>query len=81
MKLVHLLFYSWLLQISLLLIIVITIGGFFNIYYIIISKVLDRHSAYILLVLKCTHQYPYLYYLVVITRYLTGKSSKINCEL
>jgi hypothetical protein len=51
------------------------------VYYITILEVLDRHSAYILLLLKCTYQYPYLYYLVVIMRYLTSKSGEISYKL
>ena len=81
MKLVYLPFYSQLLQMSLLLVIVITIEGFSNIYYTIILEVLDRHSTYILLLLECTCQYLCLYCLVIIAYYLTSKSSEINCKL
>jgi hypothetical protein len=49
------------------------------VYYITISEAPDGHSAYILPLLECTRQYPYLYYLVAITHYLTSKSSKIGC--
>ena len=60
----------------------ITIEGFFNIiYYIIISETPDRRSAHILPPPECTRQYPYLYYLVTITRYLTSKSGGINRKL
>jgi len=45
------------------------------------TEALDRHFAYILPLLKRTYWYPCLYYLVIITRYLTSKSSRINCEL
>jgi hypothetical protein len=56
-----------------------TIRGFSNIvYYTTILKVLGRHSIYILPLLECTRQYPYLYYLVAIARYLTSKSGKIS---
>jgi hypothetical protein len=56
------------------------IGGFFNIvYYITVLEVPDRHSAYILSPLEYTHQYLYLYYLVIIIYYLTGESSEIGC--
>jgi hypothetical protein len=48
------------------------------VYYITISKVLDRHSIYILPLLECTYQYLYLYYLVTITHYLTSKSGEIS---
>jgi hypothetical protein len=59
-----------------------TIKGFFNIvYYITVLEVPNRHFIYILLLLECTHQYPYLYYLVAIMRYLTSKSGKIGREL
>jgi hypothetical protein len=56
-----------------------TIRGFSDIvYYITILEVLDRHSAHILPPLECICQYPYLYYLVAITYYLTSKSSEIG---
>jgi hypothetical protein len=48
------------------------------VYYITILEVLDRHSAYILLLLECTYQYLYLYHLVAITHYLTDKSGEIG---
>jgi hypothetical protein len=58
------------------------IGGFSDVVYcIIILEILDRHSAYILLLLECTYWYLYVYYPVIITRYLTSKSSEINYEL
>ena len=57
------------------------IGGFSNIYCTIVLKVLDGHSTCILLLLECTHQYPCLYYPVVIARYLTNKSGEIDYEL
>ena len=58
------------------------IKGFSDIvYYITILKALDGHSAYILLLLECTRQYLYLYYLVAITHYLTNKSGEINYKL
>jgi hypothetical protein len=56
-----------------------TIEGFSNIvYYITILEVLDGHSAYILLLLECTRQYLYLYYLVAIIHYLTSKSGEVS---
>ena len=45
------------------------------------TEVLDRHSAYILLPPEYTYWYPCLYYLVIITRYLTSKSGEINRKL
>jgi hypothetical protein len=59
-----------------------TIKGFSNIvYYITILEAPGGHSAYILPPLECTCQYPYLYYLVAITCYLTSESSEIGCQL
>ena len=61
---------------------VMTIKGFFNIiYYIIVLKAPDGHSVCILPPLKYTCQYPYLYYLVTIARYLTSESNGIDREL
>jgi hypothetical protein len=56
-----------------------TIGGFFNVvYYITVLEVLGRHFTHILPLLECTRQYPYLYYLIAIARYLTSESSEIG---
>jgi hypothetical protein len=56
-----------------------TIRGFFNIvYYTTILEAPGRHFTHILPPLECTCQYPYLYYSVAITRYLTSKNSKIG---
>jgi hypothetical protein len=56
-----------------------TIRGFSNIvYYITILKAPGGYSAYILPLLEYTRQYPYLYHLVAITRYLTSESGEIS---
>ncbi len=56
--------------------------GFSNVVYcIIMPEAPDRHSAYIIPPLECTYQYPYLYHLVIIARYLTNRSGGINYKL
>jgi hypothetical protein len=55
------------------------IKGFSNVvYYITILEVPGGHSTDIPPLLECTHQYPYLYHLVAIARYLTSKSGEIG---